>query len=594
MKVSVPFLVIVLLFTSFSIPPRAGQAEGITATISSDSVNMRQGPGLAFPTVATANKGDTYEVLDNEYGWLKLQLASGQEGWVAEWLTIQESTPTPEVDTESTNTYYVITDELRIRAAAGTDYDVVGTLKKGDSVNVLSESGEWLEISMPDGTSGWAYAEFIDQQQQSSQQTSEGESLGTISVDRLNVRNDFSSEGAVIGSFNQGDIVLIDEEQYGWLLVEGNGLKGWVSSSYVQYQATTNDSTEPIEMSSLEDSSIVIMVDALTVRNEPSRSGDSIGSVNQGDSFTVEEISGDWYSIEYQSGEFGWIASWYTEQGTRSSHTQSNSSTADLESVTILYNGSNIRSQASVESDVVTLAQAGEQYPVVSQQGDWFEIRLSDDTTGFIANWIVAAEDSTVKEFEEEEEEREQEEKVIDSIADATIVIDAGHGGRDGGSPGASGTHEKPLTLRTAEMLYHKLSSTGAKVIMTRQDDRYIDLNSRVATSQQYQADAFISIHYDAHDDRSIGGYTTYFYGGIDKTLANSVHKGLEGQMTISNRGVQFGDYFVLRENSSAAVLLELGYISNPSEEALVNNDRFRDIATTGIYNGLVEYFENY
>jgi len=258
--------------------------------------------------------------------------------------------------------------------------------------------------------------------------------------------------------------------------------------------------------------------------------------------------------------------------------------------VTILYNGSNVRAEPSVDAEVVARAQSGEQYAVVSIEGDWYEILTEDGVTGYIADWIVSNEQEV--DLENIEEVDEEEEKVIQSISDATIVIDAGHGGRDGGAVGASGTLEKALTLRTAEMLYHKLSNTGATVLMTRQDDRYIELHTRIATSQQHQADAYISIHYDASDDRSIRGYTTYYYGGVDEPLAEAVHSGLQEQMSIRDRGIQFGNYLVLRDNMSAAVLLELGYISNPSEEASIANDRFREIATTGIYNGLVDYFE--
>ncbi|WP_165967108.1 SH3 domain-containing protein [Jeotgalibacillus sp. S-D1] len=590
MKVMVSILSI-LLFLSALLPPfQVIQAANVTATISSDHVNLREGPGLSYPTVATGNNGDTYEVLNEEYGWLQLKLSNGKKGWVAQWLTVQNSAQQETASTQDTRE--VTTDQLRIRSDASTESEILGSLVEGDSISVQEDAGEWLRITSSDGTSGWVASEFISPSQERSDEDPDSESQGTISVDRLNVRDDFSSDSAVIGSLNQGDSVRIEKEQYGWLLVEGNGIKGWVSSTYVQYQSIQENEDEPIETSTLAGSSIVIMVDTLTVRNEPSRDGKAIGKVQKNESFTIKEESNDWYKIEYESGEQGWIASWFTEAGTGSSDS------GEEELVTILYNGSNIRTQPSVESEVAARTDSGEQYTVLSQQGEWYEVELSEGNTGFIASWIVSGENEPIEEEESVEEQPAQEETAddppppaIESIADATIVIDAGHGGRDGGAIGAGGSLEKTLTLRTAEILYHKLSSTGANVIMTRQDDRYIDLQSRVAASNQHQADAFVSIHYDAIDDRSVKGFTTYYYGDVDNELAQSVHTGLEGQMALRNRGIQYGNFLVLRDNSIPAVLLELGYISNPSEEVTINNDHFREIATTGIYNGLVDYF---
>ncbi|WP_167578583.1 SH3 domain-containing protein [Jeotgalibacillus proteolyticus] len=603
MRPFLPFLAVILILSSFALPEGTVNAETKSATVASDNVNLRQGPGLSFPTVATGSSGETYEVLDEEYGWLKLKLSNGEEGWIAEWLTIRDTPPQAEQQASEKRT--VTTDQLRIRSGPGTDEAVLGVLSSGDSVTVHTDSSGWLEVTAADGTKGWVNGEFISSSGQSNQDSSDTSnssiqsSQGTILVDRLNVRNDFSSEGSVIGSLNQGDRVNIIEEQYGWLNVEGNGLNGWVSSTYVQYQAQESADADqrPVQASTLEDTSIVVVVDSLTVRNGPAHSGESISAVSLGESFTIQEVSGDWYKIELDSGSTGWIASWFTEPG--SGNTAEGSSTNGT-TVTVLYNGSNVRSAPSVDSEVVSRINSGEQYETVSQTGDWYEIKLDNGASGFIANWIVSADGEAAQPIEADEEAVDQEETAeepeasqdIMSISDATILIDAGHGGRDGGAIGASGSLEKSLTLRTAEMLYHKLSSTGANVIMTRQDDRYIDLHSRVALSQQHQADVFVSIHYDSIDDRSVRGFTTYYYGAMDEALADSVHSGLQDQMSLRSRGTQFGNYLVLRNNSIPAILLELGYISNPAEEAAINSDHFRDMAATGIYNGLVDYFE--
>lgn len=110
--------------------------------------------------------------------------------------------------------------------------------------------------------------------------------------------------------------------------------------------------------------------------------------------------------------------------------------------------------------------------------------------------------------------------------------------------------------------------------------------------SQQNNADAFISIHYDANPDTSISGFTTYYQYRNQAALAKSISNGLQSSIALRNRGAQPGNYYVLRENKQNAVLVELGFLSNPSEERTIDSNRYRDQATYGIYKGILNYFD--
>ncbi|MCI4059989.1 N-acetylmuramoyl-L-alanine amidase, partial [Bacillus cereus] len=102
---------------------------------------------------------------------------------------------------------------------------------------------------------------------------------------------------------------------------------------------------------------------------------------------------------------------------------------------------------------------------------------------------------------------------------------DPGHGGKDSGTIGYSGKFEKNLTIKTAKLLASKLRSAGADVYVTRQDDTFVSLQSRVSTSHYRNADAFISIHYDSYADTSTRGSTAYYYSPAkDEELASDVH----------------------------------------------------------------------
>src|SRR5699024_11354790 len=94
-----------------------------------------------------------------------------------------------------------------------------------------------------------------------------------------------------------------------------------------------------------------------------------------------------------------------------------------------------------------------------------------------------------------------------------SIVIDAGHGGSDSGALSRTNKNEKTYTLIYAKKLAERLRTAGAMVYMTRDDDSFVNLNSRPQLAENLHADAFISIHFDSAPENNMGsGYTTYYY----------------------------------------------------------------------------------
>lgn len=104
-----------------------------------------------------------------------------------------------------------------------------------------------------------------------------------------------------------------------------------------------------------------------------------------------------------------------------------------------------------------------------------------------------------------------------------------------------------------------------------------MELEDRVTIASENDADMFISIHYDGFENNNVRGMTSYYYQNQDKKIADLIHHHIFMQeIGTRDRGVSFGDYYVLRENKVPAVLLELGYISNAEDEALINTTAFR------------------
>jgi N-acetylmuramoyl-L-alanine amidase len=221
-----------------------------------------------------------------------------------------------------------------------------------------------------------------------------------------------------------------------------------------------------------------------------------------------------------------------------------------------------------------------------------------------------------------------------------TIVIDAGHGGHDSGAVGPGGLMEKELVLevtrRVARMLTDRL---GVKVLLSRDGDHFVTLRDRTSFANRERADLFVSIHANAHRVVASEGVEVYFLsseatdnasrqvaaaensvvqfekaanGGaagrsdIVKTilwelaqsefqsessrLAETVLDSMTESLRIPNRGVKQAGFYVLGGAAMPAILIEIGFVTNPKEEKRLKDARYRDEIARAIVSGLADY----
>jgi N-acetylmuramoyl-L-alanine amidase len=163
-----------------------------------------------------------------------------------------------------------------------------------------------------------------------------------------------------------------------------------------------------------------------------------------------------------------------------------------------------------------------------------------------------------------------------DSGSPTTVVIDAGHGGYDrGGIPGQR-VAEKEMTLDVAQRLKKVLAASGYRVVMTRDSDVFVPLGTRVAIANSYANAIFVSVHFNSAKRRGASGIETYFYDRESLPLASAIHYYVAGGAPSSNRNVRRRGYYVLRKNRNPAVLVECGFLTNPSEAALAQSASYR------------------
>ncbi|RXK18134.1 N-acetylmuramoyl-L-alanine amidase [Macrococcus sp. DPC7161] len=241
-------------------------------------------------------------------------------------------------------------------------------------------------------------------------------------------------------------------------------------------------------------------------------------------------------------------------------------------SLSMIENGE-LRTGPAAYYPVIFKVKKGDAFDIIRNEGKWYYIK-SEDKKGWIAGWHT---NLNIKP------------DVVNAnnpFKGKTIIIDPGHGGEDQGASSPSGTKEKDITLATGLMLRDKLESAGTNVIMTRKTDEYVRLGERKG-----KADAFISIHFDALAEKEPHGLTVYYYSEKQKPLADTLHMAIKKKALLSDRGVRQENYQVIRQTKRPAVLLELGYISNATDEDMMKQKAYQQIVTTGIVDGLRNYF---
>ena len=189
------------------------------------------------------------------------------------------------------------------------------------------------------------------------------------------------------------------------------------------------------------------------------------------------------------------------------------------------------------------------------------------------------------------------------------IVVDAGHGGHDNGAT-KNGLVEKQLTLDTALRLEALLKKRGFQVIMTRRDDRFLELHERADVANAQRRALFVSIHFNDSTTGSGDGVETFF--ASDKVAPSSsglfskppepppadngagfaqfVQQSLVKRLGVTDRGIKGRQFAVVRHTRCPAILVEGGFVNNPAEARKLANPRYRDQIAAAICDGVVAY----
>ncbi len=197
-----------------------------------------------------------------------------------------------------------------------------------------------------------------------------------------------------------------------------------------------------------------------------------------------------------------------------------------------------------------------------------------------------------------------------------TVVLDAGHGGRDNGASSRYG-YEKEFTLDVVRKLRKKLEAAGLRVVQTRNSDSFVTLESRPRVANKIGGAIFVSIHFNSADWKpAANGIETYSISPlgappsgqdtvllrdrkaesghalelVNFTMANIVQHALMGKLNAEDRGVKRARFVVLKDAATPAILIEGGFLTNPGDAAKIADSKWRDLYAAAIAAGILEY----
>lgn len=330
----------------------------------------------------------------------------------------------------------------------------------------------------------------------------------------------------------------------------------------------------------------IVSVNHLNIRTLDSVSAPIIGSLNRGEQATVLSERNGWAEIEFGDKK-GWVSSVYLKAAEQSfsKKVEKRYDKGFVTSETL-----NMRKNPGLQSPIIGKLMAKDNVEIIETEGDWSFVRNKEGFEGWVSSQYLS------KPIKGDKFAHSKERGSETGLTGRRIVIDPGHGGMDQGTEGKNyDTLESDVTLRTGNLVAEKLRASGATVLMTRMDNRYLSKANRVLQSDSAFADAFVSLHYNSSVHSDSNGLSTYYYDKAkDLNLAQSIQSALIKENTgLADRKVQFGNFYVVRENKKPSVLVELGFLSNVHDEYLAGTPSFQDRSSTGIVEGLKHFFAN-
>ncbi|MCX0385404.1 SH3 domain-containing protein [Clostridium perfringens] len=409
--------------------------------ISANQLNVRTSPNENGQVIGTLHKNDKVNVLDKSIdGWYKIDF-NGRRAYVSSKYVNLISYKNNEVKTEvkkepieGTGKVNINT-ALNVRQASTTNSRIIGSLKGGEKVNIISESNGFYKIEF-NNSYGYVYSKYIskdgdsekvkvvkqeevkkekvDESKKEAKATPEAEPVvlavrslnktGIVNVSSsLNVRNEASTSSKVIGSLSGNTKVTIIGEEGAFYKIEYKGSHGYVAKEYIKDVTESNNSNQgtqtpekPSTPENTEKTGVVNVSSSLNVREGASTSSKVIGSLSGNTKVTIVGEEGAFYKIEYK-GSHGYVAKEYVKdvtennnsnQGTQTPEKPSTPENTEKTGVVNVSSSLNVREGASTSSKVIGSLSGNTKVTIVGEEGAFYKIEYKG-SHGYVAKEYV-------------------------------------------------------------------------------------------------------------------------------------------------------------------------------------------------------------
>jgi len=563
---------------------------------------------------------DTVAVIHQERTMVPLRFLAETFGMDVDWIAETGTVTLTKVispDEIRNGLVKVTGTAVNIRPGPGTDYEpVISKVFQGDELFITGQTGDWYQVTRlaeHDKPMGWVASWLVELQETvpapeaplpGEKETTDDEEkearpipvlpgdLAGLSSNRsalvmkasVNLRASSSLESPVIGRVSSGDWLEIIDDRDGWYQIRlADGETGWVAAWLVatRYEPPGKDNY-PVPQRNNPGP----MIASWTEKAAPENPNE--GDYPEGIPENLPLLT----DIEVFQGE------------------------KEI-TIRVKANGALSLPHALRLTDPYRMAfdfhgiLAGERdnsfaplqihtYPVMQVRAGQFEqetVRVVADLKDNIVHSVARLDDENTVEI------------VLKPVfpMEKTVVIDPGHGTRtnwsstDPGAIGPTGIAERDVVTNISRKLGEILLSQGYAVIFTRQEDTGLTLEERAGVANQ-TGGVFVSVHANAHPDRSTAGTMTFYPGtrgggseellSTSKLLAELVQRELLSHLKRPDKGVRQANFAVLRNAHPPAILVEIAFLSNPEEEKLLAQEDFQNRAALAMAQGIQKYME--
>ncbi|SQB61013.1 surface protein [Clostridium perfringens] len=409
--------------------------------ISDNQLNVRTSPNENGQVIGTLHKNDKVNVLDKSIdGWYKIDF-NGRRAYVSSKYVNLISYKNNEVKTEvkkepieGTGKVNINT-ALNVRQASTTNSRIIGSLKGGEKVNIISESNGFYKIEF-NNSYGYVYSKYIskdgdsekvqvvkqeevkkekvDEAKKEAKATPKAEPVvlavralnktGIVNVSSsLNVRNEASTSSKVIGSLSGNSKVTIVGEEGAFYKIEYKGSQGYVAKEYIKDVTESNNSNQgtqtpekPSTPENTEKTGVVNVSSSLNVREGAGTSSKVIGSLSGNTKVTIVGEDGAFYKIEYK-GSHGYVAKEYVKdvtesnnsnQGTQTPEKPSTPESTEKTGIVNVSSSLNVREGASTSSKVIGSLSGNTKVTIVGEEGAFYKIEYKG-SHGYVAKEYI-------------------------------------------------------------------------------------------------------------------------------------------------------------------------------------------------------------